>query len=125
MKADRELDALIAERVFGWRRSDETGELCWHTPDMIFECGIPNLVNKLLPHYSTSIEAAWEVVEKLRQHCFRITVYSQPQQGLAVQVVNGGEGPYLSAEVYGNIDKCDTVPHAICLAALKALGVEI
>jgi hypothetical protein len=65
MKAGRELDALVAERVMGWYNvgrgylfgnDDSWGGDNPQTPDK----GIQDL-----PHYSTDIKAAWEVVERV------------------------------------------------------------
>lgn len=124
MKAGRELDALIAEKVMGLTRHDESyvaegvgkvlrfvwrdgGGTCVYSGDMF------------LPHYSTNIADAWEVVEKLvstpgpngDHHSVQVD-YS----GGAVVVIDENEDWQVSA-IAG------TVPLAICLAALKAKGV--
>lgn len=90
MKAGRELDALVAEKIFGWSKSDLE-------------------INEDISHFSTDIAAAWEVVERLRSRGYRFEVRSQPQ-GFWVYF-----GEEMSAEA-------PTAPHAICLAALKAVG---
>lgn len=75
MKPGRELDALVAEKVMGW-----TGV----GPDVDAEIyGWPSGHNKELgvywvPHYSTDISAAYEVVEMMRdskKRAFTIELY--------------------------------------------------
>jgi hypothetical protein len=92
MEAGAELDALVAERVMGWKRggaNDHTRPAHRPSKDFpgtvlgdfggkgphdylespgpagrIYFCGCPSSAD--LPAYSTSIADAWEVVEKLR-----------------------------------------------------------
>ena len=100
MKAGRELDALVAEKVMGLTEED------W----IAGPTGLPR-------PYSTDIAAAWEVVEKLRgthrpfllSHDFQDGFMKWPVVivGFGAVVVHEGQ--------YG-------APHAICLAALKAVG---
>lgn len=119
MLPGRELDALIAEKVMG----------------------IPSRDVYLDPvkHYSTDISAAWEVVEKgfvesvvkLRDGRY----YARPAQfdwndkvdkeemicGYDMDGTTGGyyEIPIYEKDTFGAISM--TAPHAISLAALKAL----
>ncbi len=102
MKAGRELDYLIAEKVF-----DLT---CLHDPPT----GILLPVDLQVKNYSTRIQDAWLVVEKLVEtESYRVELFC-------------------GYSVFGNY-KCsifcsgkwveftaDTAPLAICLAALKA-----
>lgn len=136
---NREIDALVAEKVMGLRPcSDPIGRCdgakmvpcqCWGTPD---KNGI--VAGGKLSCYSTSIEAAWQVVEKLSiGHGFSLFHY----QGLSscgfgyVAVFAISVRPY-SVEIVtiGDPTKVfhghsDSAPLAICLAALKAVGVEV
>ena len=66
MGADRELDALVANTVFNepkWCPEDPDDVLC--------RCDLTKPgtihVRQSLPHFSTDIAAAWEVVEKMRE----------------------------------------------------------
>ena len=104
----REIDRLIAEKVMGWIPfidSETTESYCQP------------------PFYSTDIKAAWEVYEK---------IYSSKSGEFLV-----GRNPYITntdisyvvgymgydcIEIYA---EADTMSKAICLAALKAVGVEI
>ncbi len=126
MEAGRTLDALIAEKVMEWNlnRYVESMQPSLLYPKAEFEAGVDDWeqVNSmikvpkgLLPRYSTDIAAAWEVVEKL---------------GLLNRyVLNNKAGVWKVLEVC-DYDFSDsdcmgeglTAPHAICLAALKAIG---
>ena len=105
MKPGRELDDLIIERVFNLhskRFGSGGGEWLDENEKSIF-----GFFNQ--PQYSTSIEAAWLVVEKV-----------------------GEGGFYLHCDIGGwfarwerydksKIKNCDTPSLAICLAALKVV----
>lgn len=102
LKPGRELDALIAEKVMGWKPPEFIDgvslERRWKNDRGEFDS---------LPRYSTDIAAAWEVVEKI---------------GLII----GKNGPVWDAQDLWDLPvyfaSADTAPHAICLAALKAVG---
>lgn len=113
--AGRELDALIAERVMGWKRcAVET-----HGPD----CGYwweNDLIGHNEPPFSTDIAAAWEVVTAL------------DAKGLFVTFERRGErrtdGEFHMRWACGFwpdtvMREAETAPLAICLAALQAVGV--
>lgn len=129
--AGRELDELIAERVFGLVRGDDFGERPLHdwrdalddewNGVMCHRCNDyeswttvarqqsaqPGPCDKSPRDYSTSISAAWTVVERLGVRGFEMHKMSD---GYAV--VFGG-GPTAEGE---------TAPLAICRAALLAVG---
>jgi hypothetical protein len=111
MQAGRELDALIAEKVMGYV-PPRPGTVGYDMKD---------LPRNRVPHYSTDIAAAWQVVEKLnllskmKDGC----LYFDPS--LNKWVISEWSGGREFAE--GSVE-ADTAPHAICLAALKAIGVE-
>lgn len=124
----RELDIAIAERVMGydWWRSKVSGKRCLFPegrqyPWFIYRAtGDEQLTadyDHQVPPYSTSIEAAMEVVEKLRTEHWCVTLMNQfskgPQWYVSFETVEG--------ETYAT---CDSLPEAICLAALKAVGAE-
>jgi hypothetical protein len=107
MQPGRELDALVAERVMGWTDFWRRGEhILYGYPPVERSMGI-DAERHPVPHYSTDITAAWELVEK-----FRLTVTPWSTQGW-IATVEPGEGWYSPA---------DTAPHAICLAALFIVG---
>lgn len=106
MKPGRELDALIAEKVMGWE-DNMRGLMAY----------------AIVPNYSTDIAAAWKVIEELRKD----------QKALLIsQAYQGPYWEYLSKVEWNDSLKgyrfefatSISAPHAICLAALKAVGVN-
>jgi len=121
IKPGRELDLLIAEKVMkvlickgdfdgcgenigyeGWYRFKE-GPIC-------VECDGTELLN-----YSTDIAAAWEVLEKLRDLRPRIIITHNFENPWSCSMGNG-------RDVFIRESSTESAPHAICLAALKAVG---
>lgn len=121
---DRELDAEIAEKVMGWTcdrdsfqnmTDDAWDELrfnakIWHCPDT--QCV------ERLNHWSTEIEDAWDVVEKLIGDGYELSEagYSMTTKKWDFTFGNGCSFP---------CPLSDTAPRAICLAALAALDETI
>ena len=106
MPAGRELDALVAEKVM----SDNTRHFIWKRygkPDAIQspEYGGPQ-------EYSTDIDAAWQVVEKLEIMGIRLIIWTGVNDIHWYQI---GE-----QDVVGEIH-ATTLPVAICRAALLAV----
>ena len=109
----REIDKLIAEHVFklvkskkyknGYWKILENGDKLWRS-----ENGIP--------HYSTDISDAWEVVEKMNID-------------FALNYRNIGDGRMFKGMFFGGVHcvgaETDTAPMAICLASLKALNIKL
>ena len=119
MKAGRELDALVAEKVFGqklFRGAVVYGN--WSPQDDGYDGYVCDV-----PRYSTDIAAAWKVVEQLEtgtdddlpmlihlfQDCdrWKCCVHLQYDHILMATAWE------------------DTAPLAICIAALKAKGVDV
>lgn len=118
---NRKIDALVAEKVMGWKR--------WrfHNPSRIpgevtfgYEAVVPpeydgsdlQYLNMIIPPYSTDIAAAWKVWEWLENY------YGKGKIALMEN------GVFLfEPEIY--LAQAKTYEKAICLAALKAIGVEI
>lgn len=113
MNPGREMDQLVAEKVTGWQIGSHNG-LSNLSPEGSRWCRERNPMEGI-PYYSTDIAAAWEVVEKL--HLSGFTVYS----GLV-----GPLEPHAIAKIIGRGRECEvkaeTAPHAICLAALRAIN---
>ena len=155
MNAGRELDALVAEKVFGNKTRkvryldsysyeeghmldpkyqktnfsealaevmDEDEVLYGH-----FGCEGTGVRLNLVPHYSTEIEDAWKVVmqmaenpnPKLRTLTLRAYSYSRTYSSFNMEDWEG------AANETEEGNGAHATPLAICLAALKALGVEI
>lgn len=144
MTPGRELDALIAEKVMGWVRGgkddhtrpfhtkrtiiEEDGDrwvehyLDWESKgphdrisspegEIIYLCGCKDNPSTI-PSYSTDIAAAWEVMEKLCQYMPKIRITE-----------NTGDFYYEAEIGHNNYGSSTENPaHALCLAALKAVG---
>ena len=140
MKAGRELDTLVAEKVMGlqlmrWTNHPTFEPVVIRGDGRCNRCGWPLFDNPekgctaencsmrpmpdypRIPDYSTSIAAAWEVVEKVQ--LFNSLALAQQdgtwEKPWAV-IEQGEDGDMISEAV--------TAPLAICLAALKAVGYE-
>jgi len=113
-----ELDALVAEKVMGWEYvidGEGTGWVDKATEQFVtgYNNDDPSQPEIAPPPFSTSIAAAWEVVEKLKSDNRTIDISSATPGWRAI------------------IDEChdwkvevraETAPRAICLAAMKASG---
>jgi len=119
MNAGRELDALIAEKVMGWHNNEANPSQpgMWGINDYR-EDGTPVLMPDF-PAYSEDIAAAWEVVEKIKRNGFKL------QFDYDTWIAYWSHEDFLcgSEEALEPFGRADTAPHAICLAALKAVGV--
>ncbi len=118
LKPGRELDALIAEKVMGCQvaQDSETGDFVQWEPAYTEALGHGFYERHgRVPNYSTDISAAWAVITHLYE-----------QLGCEHAVTSWDEGgaqvhfhtPNHSVDV---MSRSDTVAHAICLAALKAV----
>jgi hypothetical protein len=121
MKASRELDALVAEKVMGLKqvhRAYDLGEPV--TGELYFD---NNQDWGTVPFYSTDIAAAWSVID----HLIALASAAMDQPYFELRTC----GSYYTA-VWDTEERdwptvtedADTAPLAICLAALKAVGVE-
>ena len=141
LKPGRELDALVAERVMGWirlscappgrfcleqkeRGRDERDGDWWLLPGGTFRCDLCDRTED----YSTDIRAAWEIMEKMWPHVqnggrgtHRIQLYRRDgdnQWGCEFAIDPQGDWRTHARAC------APTAPHAICLAALKAIEGE-
>lgn len=113
LTAGRELDALVAEKVFGTVPT-------WNTVRTMD--GPRKRLSGTVPSYSTDIAAAWQVAEDLKRRGWYPMVYVddtgdlvppvEPQAWFAKLDPNWRDLP----EVRG-----ESAAHAICLVALQAL----
>ena len=120
LPAGRELDIEIAEKIMEWERGKRWGN---GNGEWIID-GKPYIKHfiswELTPRYSTSIEAAWQVLEKLREQGFAFAVQwmgrrepqQLPQNGKWIVVIEGHERDAIQAP---------TAPLAICRASLAAM----
>ena len=109
MNPGRELDALVAEKVFGHVVSRNLkGGWSLGEPDYYDSYGELILWNPL-PPYSEDISSAWQVIEKLKEEFKRVDLtYNSNKWLLTVQ----GKFGFMS-------DGQETASHAICIAALR------
>jgi hypothetical protein len=122
MKPGRELDALIAEKVFGHPvERDERGVLSIGPADWDWIRNEGHELMNPVPAYSEDIAAAWEVVQKVWGAAwFRLERTDKYPE--ATPVWDAGEITYSMGEngIHNPVEG-ETAPHAICLAALKAV----
>ena len=107
----RELDALVAEKVMGWKsydRKDGVREWCKPGEKISIVGTVVCLDRDWDP--STSISDAWLVVEKLD---WDIT--------LEYVVMHGWRAVIKRPDLFEGFGQADTAPEAICRAALEAV----
>jgi len=103
-EAGVELDRLIAERVFGVQTKIPS-TVGHRSGKIVFAVS-----HIAVPHYSTDIAAAWEIVEHFRcggMTCILETSRIYPGDRAAFSVLDSLEA--------------ETMPLAICMAALKVV----
>jgi Phage ABA sandwich domain len=115
LKAGRPLDALVAEKVLAEKYEflEFVGDYCRPDPEdsVAYDC---------CPRYSTDIAAAWQIVEKL--------IAITPQQDLHIEHWYHEEDETSGWQISSCYElgewkdwvQAETLPLAICLAALKA-----
>ena len=121
--AGRELDALVAEKVMGWRevrKQSIANAFGQHVMDDYV--GLPNpgaTMPQLVPRYSTMLQEAWKVADDLRGRSQFVAVIS----GLGPQGVQpwickvNRDGGFIE-------ERAESAAVAICLAALKSVGIS-
>lgn len=120
MEAERELDALVAEKVMG-KPPDY-----YHCPHfdknrrMLAFCLCPSL-----PHYSKHIKAAWAIAEKYKKD-WSTTVSVEDGKYYHCYINSNSEGHFDRDGEWpkrlGSAISTDSAAHAICIAALVAVG---
>lgn len=118
--AGRDLDALVAEKVMGWKRNKFSAGLSWDTPSGYRTWEPSSFGSGFQP--SVDIAVAWEVVEKIVTPTRCVDVRSlfaktgpDPWECFVYDEMQDGDGVDVSVEA-------QTAPLAICLAALKLVG---
>lgn len=113
MEPGRELDALVAEKVFGYTLDYEFADLNFGGAPCVKELRDQYDEWGLLPPYSVDMSDAWRVLEYMLEHAYTSTVW-MCLPGVTCRIESGG---IVMAQI-----EARTAPHAICLAALKAIG---
>lgn len=129
MKAGPDLDALVAEKVMRkvvirepdhYLKVAESGGDFFGTEhvstvlvhNQTFSRHRPGQTIAICPGYSTSIAAAWSVLERVTIVAHLSPILAHNNSGWQVSFLGNSE--LFTA-------RSDTAPHAICLAALKAV----
>ena len=119
----RELDALVAEKVMGWVEVSKQPIANAFGQKVIDDyVGKPNFATPqpvIVPRYSTMIQEAWKVADKLRGEVqFLAVISGKGPQGTQPWICKiNREGSFIE-------ERADTAPLAICLAALKGVGLS-
>jgi len=107
----RKIDALVAEHVMGWRV-----EKYMTTIPKPTGAGMRpgSAVIEEIPRYTSDISTAWEVIERLH-----------PEFTFSLDYLSSGRWTitFYSGEAHG-LMSTDSAPLAICLAALRAKGID-
>lgn len=137
MSASRDLDAEVARKVMGL--AVLAGNIFVFDKDYK-EGEIATAVSKPIPPYSTSIEAAWQVVDRIAQNYDKDTGIGSGYSGngfVLEYCTEQSEGKWVCclpstvcAPPYEVMDpteiwvEAETAPLAICLAALKLVELK-
>ena len=121
--AGREGDALVAEKVMGCRvgyAEVYRGKVAYigNGPRWIdLGGGAPSgMVSNGVPRYTTDIAAAWKVVEKMEEE-WATTLETDGTRRWVVRFWAGDE--------FNESGYRATAPEAICIAALRATGLDV
>ena len=111
MEPGKELDVLIAEKIMGGK-IHENFHVEWPPMRGIFK----------LPEYSTSIDSAWQVVDKLKEKMCELTFdFGYDDRIWATFTVAG-----IYDELHPSFQaEGETAAHSICLAALLYVGHKV
>lgn len=122
MKPGRDLDILIAEKVMGYSvGGPHEGVFTMYKQKQNAPTGQYDSWHGELPNYSEDMIAAWQVVEKINRWHFSIARHGMTfdPSGWIYEAKFVGVIKDSTIEAEG-----ETVPHAICLAALKVVGYK-
>ena len=119
MRPGRELDVLVVKNVLKWNIKREADGWWWV---------VDSITNASCFRPSNNIQNAWEVAEKLNRHWTLeyVRLYAvgenilDPTQGKMVYAC----AFHYKDELYFENGCAETAPHAICLAALNAVGYK-
>jgi hypothetical protein len=109
-RAGRELDAEVAEKVFGY------WDVCMYDGELVHGENNMNGWPVPTPRYSKSMDEAWSIVHKLRCEGVDVQIDSYGLDGWRV-CLSPPDAKYAFAEA-------NTAPLAICKAALKLASAK-
>jgi hypothetical protein len=115
--SDRQLDALTAEKVIGWKQVRIEGQLLIGEPP---HSPVGGFAGFALPSFTTDANDRDQVVEKMRELGWKceINIYAVPNCAYEVRFSKSD-----SALLIGLIN-AETQGRAVCIAALKALEAK-
>ena len=116
MPPGRELDAELAEKVMGWTHVEVLGVV---HPTAIGRT--PANFGAPVPHYSTEWDAMRLVVERLVALGCLVAMDVSPKGGAWCAIITNPDTEFDSDDRDVFNEKADTLPHAVALAALKAV----
>ena len=122
MKPGRKLDSLIATKVMGFHSVGFHDGAGGPSGPWVYK-GPAQSPYRRLPYYSTRIEDAWEIVEIMNMRGWKLElVYSEYFD----ENTGGADVTFVcKSQARGKFSTSnETIPYAICLAALKAMGVN-
>ena len=132
MTAGRECDALVAEKVMGYTLSELSLPAYPKYKLFDIESGEFSGYVKEVPHYSTDIADAWEVVKRMPipfklEKCWEKAYQIGPEGWSACWCTDADcEGCNENSRCTNGDDAwAETAPLAICRCALKVAGVKI
>ena len=116
---DRELDAKIAELLFGWRKVERVGEEYVGRPPT-------DLGTHPVPRFSTTWEGAGRVVEELLRRGYDVALSARGEAGVEGDPAGNYHAnvlPIDSIVADDNVfESGDSAARAVCLAALSTLA---
>lgn len=114
-----ELNRLVAEKVFGWAVRQVPCIYCGTEHGKWVCRPVASIaVDQDLPDFAGDIAQAWRVVEKIVEHGNSFSL--DWTFGRWVCSFSKGENAFDGPPI-----ECSGVERGICLAALKAMGVEV
>lgn len=119
----KEIDRLIAEKVMGWEYQDCNGDELLLPPGDVSKLQFVKKPDKhqYVKSYSTNIKDAWLVVEEVNKE-YEFELYRDKHERKYVCEFTR----YVEViHIYNYRALSESAPLAICLAALKSVGVEV
>jgi Phage ABA sandwich domain len=126
-------DTLIAEKIMRWHPEECKPESYQVVANLdsyrCYKCGKHAPIEsgyyyhlQKTPRYSTSMDAAWLIVERMTQ--LREPVYGSPFRIFTMELRNQADRHLHESDWIYNFFLSLT-PEAICIAALRACGIEV
>ena len=125
MEAGRELDALVAEKVMGWQNvKQDDGDSTFARLSGI-DIKSHESHRFTVPEFSTDIAASFDALQKTANdlQCGWEIEKHESDGALYVTIKGQSEGEYWENKI--KAAKHSDIPWGICLAALRAKGVEV